>query len=151
MLIGLALIYVYLSFTEVNVYGTIWILVIAFVTTYISFGTRVVNSVVLQIDPVLEEAARTSGATTLRTYFRITTPILRPALVVVWIWVAAHAMRELSAALMLQGADNQVVATFLWGYWTGGETTKAAAVGVVLIMAVLAMGAGWVYSSRRQV
>jgi len=135
-MIGLALIFVYLTFTAVPVYGTIWILVIAFVTCYISFGTRSTNSVLFQISGELEESAHTSGAGWMRTFREITLPLMRPALIAVWIWVAAHAMRELSAALMLQGRDNAVFPTLLWGYWDAGQATVAAAAGVWLIGAL---------------
>jgi iron(III) transport system permease protein len=61
----------------------------------------------------------------------------------------AHAMRELSSALMLQGLNNTVISTLLWEYWSGGEPNKAAAVGVWLILALLLVVTAWQIPMRR--
>ena len=73
-----------------------------------------------------------------------------PALVAVWVWVVAHAMRELSTALMLQGRDNVVLSTLLWDYWSGGVPNKAAAVGVWLIAALVLIVGLWSALARRE-
>lgn len=142
-MIGLALIYVYLTLQFIPIYGTIWIIALACITVYLSFGTRTMNGVMLQMHAELEEAAQTSGASWARTFRRITVPLMRPALLAVWIWVAAHALRELSFALMLQGRSNVVVPTLLWGYWEGGRPTIAAAAGVWLIVALFLLVLFW--------
>lgn len=143
VMIGLALIYVYLTLNFLPVYGTIAILVIAYATSYLSFGTRATNGVLMQFSRDLEEAGQTSGARPLAVFSKITFPMMRPALVGVWVWVAAHALRELSGALMLQGADNAVLPTVLWGYWESGRPTIAAAAGVGLIVAVFLLVCIW--------
>lgn len=132
VLVGLALIYVYLTFQFIPIYGTIWILVIAYVTHYIPFGTRTTNGVIVQIHKELEEAAWLSGASSIISLVRIVIPLMIPALVSVWIWVAAHTLRELSAALLLMSYNNVVLSTLLWGYWENGRIPVAATVGVVL-------------------
>lgn len=142
VLIGMALIYVYL-FLPVPVYGTIWIITIAYVTHYLAYGTRVSNGVMLQIHGDLEEAAHTSGATWLTTFRRVTLPLIQPALVAVWLWVAAHSLRELSAALILQGRRNTVLPVLLFDYWEGGRPTVAAAAGVWLILGLFGFVLAW--------
>jgi iron(III) transport system permease protein len=132
VLVGLALIYVYLTLRFIPIYGTIWILVLAYVTHYMPFGTRTTNGVIVQIHKELEEAAWVSGASFLMSLVRIVIPIMIPALVSVWIWVAAHVIRELSAALLLMSYNNVVLSTLLWGYWENGKIPVAATVGVVL-------------------
>ena len=57
--------------------------------------------------------------------------------------VFAHCLRELTAALLLQGADNATLPTLLYTYWSGGETNKAAAVGVWLVLGLLAVVLIW--------
>jgi len=138
-MIGMALVYVYLTLTFVPIYGTAWILVVAYVTVYLSFASRATGSVLIQLHRDLEEAARMSGATPLATLRRILVPLTLPALLGAWIWVVAHVMRELSTALLLQGDNNTTLAVLLFGYWSGGQPTRAAAVGVwlVAIMAVV--------------
>jgi iron(III) transport system permease protein len=151
VMMGVALIYVYLTLDPViAIYGTVWILVVAYTTEYLSFGNRAAGGVMVQLHPELEEAGRTSGAATLLVLRRITVPLLWPAIAAMWIWVLAHVMRELAIALMLQGRDNQVVTTLLWDYWQGGEATRAAAVGVWLVMSLLVVLVVWqVLAARR--
>lgn len=134
VLMGLALIFVYLTLKFIPIYGTIWIISIAYVTNYMSFGTRTMNGAIVQIHKDLEEASEASGATWFMTFTRITFPLVLPAMMSVWIWVAGHAMRELSAALMLASGRNIMLSTLLWGFWEGGNTPAAATVGVLLIV-----------------
>jgi len=134
VLMGLALIFVYLTLKFIPIYGTIWIIALAYITNYMSFGTRTMNGAMVQIHKDLEEASEVSGATWSVTFRRITFPLVLPAMISVWIWVAGHAMRELSAALMLASGRNIMLSTLLWGFWEGGNTPAAAAVGVFLIL-----------------
>ena len=138
LMLGLALIYVYLTVPFLPVYGTVWILVIAFVTTYLAFGTRTTNAAMFQLHKELEEAAQVSGASRLRTFRSIVIPLILPALLNVFIWVAAHSMRELSAALMLRTSRSVVISTVIWGFWAeDSEMNRAAALGVIMIVILL--------------
>ncbi len=143
VLIATALVYVYLAVKIIPIYGTIWIIAVAYLTIYLSFGSRTMNGVVLQIHPELDEAARMSGAGLLATLRRVIVPLTTPGLAAVWIWVFAHCLRELTAALLLQGADNATLPTLLYTYWSGGEINKAAAVGVWLVLGLLAIVIIW--------
>ncbi len=149
-MIGMALIYVYLTLSAVPVYGTPWILVIAYVTVYLSFTSRAASATMIQLHPELEEAARTSGATPAYAVRRIVLPLMLPALVGAWVWVVAHVMRELSTALLLQGDSNATVSVQLWSYWSGGEPNKAAAVGVWLVVAMTVVTIVWQWLSERR-
>lgn len=142
-MIGMALVYVYLTLSFLPVYGTAWILVIAYVTVYLSFTSRAATASLIQVHPELEEAARTCGAGAGTTLRRIVLPLLLPGLAGAWVWVVAHGMRELSTALLLQGDGNVTVAVQLWSYWAGGEPGKAAAVGVWLVLAMTVVTVVW--------
>jgi iron(III) transport system permease protein len=148
VLIATALIYVYLAVKIIPIYGTIWIIAVAYLTIYLSFGSRAMNGVVLQLHSELDEAARMSGAGLIATVRRIIVPLAAPGLAAVWIWVFAHCLRELTAALMLQGADNATLPALLYSYWSGGETNKAAAVGVWLVIGLLAVVIAWQLLAR---
>ncbi|MCB2030862.1 MAG: iron ABC transporter permease, partial [Rhodoferax sp.] len=149
-MIGMALIYVYLTLSFIPVYGTAWIMVIAYVTVYLSFTSRTANATLIQLHPELEEAARTCGGTPAYTIRRIVLPLMLPALAGAWIWVVAHVMRELSTALLLQGDDNATVAVRLFSYWSGGQPNKAAAVGVWLVVAMTFVTIAWQWLSARR-
>ena len=148
-MIGVALIYVYLSLNFIDIYGSVWIIVVAYVTTYLSFGSRATHGVMAQLHQDLEDAARTSGAGWLRLMRRIIVPLAFPAVLAVWIWVLAHCMRELASALLLQGGDNRTLPVLLWNYWSGGEPNKAAAVGVWLVAALLVVVSLWQFMVER--
>lgn len=137
IVIGLALIYVYLTLDFIPIYATPWILLVAFVTRYIAFGTRTMNAGILQLHKELEEAAQVSGASWGRILFKIIIPLLLPTMVGVAIWVAAHVMRELSMALMLNSPGNMMISPVIWVYWDNGNTPETCALGVMLIFALL--------------
>jgi len=149
-MIGMALIYVYLTLSFIPVYGTAWILVIAYVTVYLSFTSRTASASLIQLHPELDEAARTCGASPATTVRRIVLPLLLPALAGAWVWVVAHVMRELSTALLLQGDENVTLAVQLWSYWAGGEPSKAAAVGVWLVIVMTVITIVWQRLSARK-
>lgn len=149
VMIGVALIYVYLVFAWTGIYGSIWIIVIAYLTTYISFGSRATHGVMTQLHPDLEDAARTSGASWLRSMWRVIVPLTLPAILAVWIWVLAHCMRELSSALLLQGNNNRTIPVLLYNYWSGGQPNRAAAVGVWLVVAMLVVVSLWQFLVSR--
>jgi iron(III) transport system permease protein len=150
VMIGVALITVYLTFTWIPIYGTIWILVVAYVTTFLAYGTRTTNGVLVQLHRDLEEAASVSGAGFWTVLRRIVLPLALPALVAVWVWVFAHAARELSTALMLHGRHNTVISTLMWNFWSGGDGPRAAAVGVWLMLALFLLVGLWQLLVRRQ-
>ena len=147
VMIGVALVYVYITLGAVlPIYGTIWIIALAYLTQYLPFGSRAMSGVMMQLHPELEEAGSTSGAGKLRILRRITFPLVWPAVAAVWIWVLAHALRELSSALMLQGRDNAVIPTLLWDYWSGGEPNRTAAGGLWLTIALRALSRAVAYA-----
>jgi iron(III) transport system permease protein len=143
VLIGTALIYVYISVPILPIYGTIWIITVAHATVYLSYASRATNAAVAQIHNELDEAARMSGAGFVNRMRRIVFPLALPAFGAVWLWVFSHSLRELSAALMLQGVDNGTVTTLLFSFWSQGQPTKSAAIGVWLALILFVfVGAG---------
>jgi iron(III) transport system permease protein len=150
VMIGVALVYVYITLGAVlPIYGTIWIIALAYLTQYLPFGTRATSGVMMQLHPELEEAGSTAGAGRWRVLRRITFPLVWPAVAAVWIWVLAHALRELSSALLLQGRNNPVIPTLLWDYWSGGEPNRTAAGGLWLTVALVLFLVLWRAVSQR--
>ncbi len=130
--IALALMIMFLVL-PVPIYGTIWIIVVALVTRYLAFGSRTMNSAQMQIHPVLEEASSISGAGWGMTNRRILLPLLLPAIVNGWIWVAVHAARELTASLMLYSPNSIVLPTLIWSMWEDGSMAQACVLGLFLV------------------
>jgi iron(III) transport system permease protein len=96
-----------------GLYGSLWILLIAYVGRYIPFGMRTAQISLLQVSRELEEASRVAGGTQLRTLWHITLPLVRPGIVYAWILGMLQAFPEVSASVMLRGPDMDVAATML--------------------------------------
>lgn len=136
--IAIAFIFVFLNppLNNLQLYGTVAVIILALTTHYVAFGTRLMSGALVQISPELEEAGRVGGAGNLRVLGRVTVPILVPTLAAGWIWVAAAAVRAFSTPLILSSTDNQVFGPKVWGLWTSQQFGESAALGVVM-MAVL--------------
>jgi iron(III) transport system permease protein len=137
--VAIALIFVFLNppGNYFRIYGSISILVLGLTVIYIAFATRLMNGAIAQIGKELEEAGRTSGATQLAVMRRITLPLLTPAFIAGWIWVASHAMRSFSVPLVLSSQRNQVIAPEIWRVWQRGYLSEAAAYGVILMIILI--------------
>jgi len=107
------------------------------IVSYIAFGTRLMNSAIVQIQKELEEAAYVCGATSTRTLLAITLPLLFPAFAAGWIWVAVHSLRAFSIPLMLASKKNEVFSVLLWQYWSDGDVPMAATLGVMLVIVLI--------------
>jgi iron(III) transport system permease protein len=137
--VAISLIFVFLNppGNYFRIYGTLSILVLGLTVIYIAFATRLMNGAIAQIGKELEEAGRTSGATQLAVMWRITLPLLLPAFIAGWIWVASHAMRSFSIPLVLSSQRNAVIAPEIWRVWQRGYLSEAAAYGIILMIILI--------------
>ena len=117
----------------VPIYGTIWILVLVYVVARLSYGTRMTNSGMIQIHPELEESARMSGASTAGVMRRVLLPLLTPAMMYAWIWIALLSYRELTLPVVLATGDNQPLSMVVWSYVLTSEYGQASAVAAIMI------------------
>src|SRR5215813_7667501 len=129
----------------------IYDIVPVYAVCWISFGTRVLNSSMIQVHRELEEAAEVGGVPTLRILLKVIVPLIRPGLVYAWIWTSLSAYRELTMAVFLASPRSQVLSTYVWGQWHGGGLGDAAAVAIVM-MAVMSplVATFWVFARRQQ-
>jgi iron(III) transport system permease protein len=140
MVMGLALLWVFLQVDKLGagLYGSLTSLIVAFIIGYMSYGTRVMNAAVLQVHKDLEDAAKVSGAPQWRVFWRVFFPLLQPAFVGVWIWTVLHVVRSAGKPLILtSGAENEVLAVLIWNMWDQGSIEGAAAIGTLLMLALL--------------
>ncbi len=139
IVIALAFTMTFLTFplNQSGIYGTVWIIVLALVTQWVAFGTRIMNGAIIQIHKELEEASYVSKASPFKTVFSITLPLLFPAFASGWIWTAVISMRAFSAPLMLADRKSMVISVMVWGYWSDGYVSIAATMGVLLILVLI--------------
>ena len=140
VVLGVAFLQTYLTL-PIPIYGTIWLLVVAFAVSFLPYAMRYSYPGILQIHPELEESAQTSGASWWRTFVRIVVPLLFPALFGGWIFIFLITVRELSIAALLYTQQSQVVATTILDLWVNGSTSQLSAFAMVVIgvMTPLAM------------
>jgi iron(III) transport system permease protein len=130
---------VFWTYLMTPAYGTIWILVLAFVATYIPFAYRMVDTSIIQIDKSLEEASSLCGASHWRTASQITFKLIRPGILSAWILVFIFSIREISAAILLASPSNKVLSVMSWDYLEFGNVQNAAIIGL-LQTAILILG-----------
>ena len=106
IVLGLAIMIFYLN-VDIGIYGTIWIMFIAYITRFMPYGLRYNTTSMLQIHKELEESAAMSGASWTTTFRRIILPLLKPGLVAGWIYVMIVSIRELSSSILLYSPDTR--------------------------------------------
>jgi iron(III) transport system permease protein len=138
LVMGVALLFVYLRF-PIPIYGTIWILLLAYFTRYMPYGMRYSSSSMYQISNELEECAQTSGASWFQSFRRILLPLLMPGLIAGWIYILTVSVRELSSSILLYTPGNEVLAIRIWEQYQNGQFTELAALGVVMVAILVAL------------
>ena len=138
LVLGLSIMIFYLN-VDVGVYGTMWIMYIAYVTRFMPYGLRYNTTSMLQIHKELEESSAMSGASWFTTFYRIILPLLKPGLVAGFIYVMIVSIRELSSSILLYSPGTEVVSIVIWELWENGQYVELSALGVLFILALLVL------------
>ena len=136
--LGLGILYASLA-VPIGVYGTVWILGIAYLTRFSPQGIRTLSASLIQVDPELELASRVAGASWLTTIRRITLPLVRPALLAAWTLLFVQISLEISMTILLYTPKTATAALNIWFAYFGGDATLAYSMAV--IMATLSFAA----------
>jgi iron(III) transport system permease protein len=139
--LGVALLRFYLA-VPLPVYGTLLILVAAYMTRFMPYGMRFCLAGLLSIHKDLEDGAVASGANAWQTFRRVLLPLLMPPICSAWIYVFLLASRELTTALLLYSPRSEVIAVAIFQLWSNGQITEVAAFSLVItaILVTLALG-----------
>jgi iron(III) transport system permease protein len=138
LVLGLAIMVCYL-YVDIGVYGTLWIMFIAYVTRFLPYGMRYNSTSMLQIHKELEESAAMSGAPWSMTFRRVVLPLLKPGLLAGFIYVMIVSIRELSSSILLYSPGSEVVSIMIWELWQNGQYVELSALGVMLIAALFVL------------
>jgi iron(III) transport system permease protein len=120
-------------------YGTLWILLIAFITIALPAAYQQLQSAFRVVNPDLEEASRILGATRLGTLGRITAPLLRTSVIATWCFIFIGVIRELSAAVMLFTSDTKVISVLIFDLNESGDLGAIAVLGLVMLVFTFAV------------
>jgi len=149
LVIGVAYLWAWIGLPG-GLYGTIWILILAFIARFMPDTMKSLSTSFLQIHRELEEAAWICGKGRVGTIRSIVLPLARPGTVAAMTLLFILAIRELGSSLFLYTSDTMVMAVLLLDYYEGGNTGKAAAFSLVqtILLAVVIGVAGWLSRGR---
>jgi iron(III) transport system permease protein len=139
IVMGIAILKMYLVL-PIPVYGTIWILVLAFTARYLPYGIRFSHSALLGLHKELEEGALAAGASWFQMVRHVVVPLMMPALLAGWIYIFLITFKELSIALLLYSPGSQVVAVTIWELWDNGHVGELAAFSLVITLGTVIVG-----------
>ena len=139
IVLGISLIWLYLNF-PLPVYGTLWIILLAYMIKYMPIVMRIMSASVAQVHPEMEEASMICSSW-LMTLRRVLFPLLRPGLVAGWIWVMSHAFREVNTAILLANQQTRPVGVAMYALWNDGAFGALAAFGVIVALIVFTAAA----------
>jgi iron(III) transport system permease protein len=120
-------------------YGTLWILLIAFVTIALPAAYQQMQSAFRSVHVDLEEAGRILGATRLRTLRDITAPLLRTSVIATWCFIFVGVMRELSAAVILFTSETKVISVLIFDLKESGDLGAIAVLGLAMLVITFAV------------
>ena len=126
----------FLAYTRgpVVLYGTVWILLIAYVTLELPAAYQQLQAAFRGLSPELEEASRILGASRLRTLRNVTAPLLGPSLVATWCFVFVAVVRELSAAVILFTSETKVLSVLIFDLNESGDLAAIAVLGLTMLV-----------------
>ena len=138
LVLGVSIMIFYLTF-DIGIYGTFWIILLAYITRFLPYGLRYSTTSMLQIHKDLEESGGMSGASWLTVFRRIVLPLLKPGLVAGWIYVMIVSIRELSTSILLYSPGNEVISIVIWELWENGQYVELSALSVIFIFMLLVL------------
>jgi iron(III) transport system permease protein len=135
LVFGLGLLWAWLTI-PVPIYGTLWLLGIAYLTVFLPLGMRTMAGVVLQVDRGLEECARVCGASWWHQMRTVTLPLLRPGMVAAWLLIFIAGVRELGVSVFLMGPNAKVIAPSIVNSWLSSSSELSAAMALLQTVTV---------------
>jgi iron(III) transport system permease protein len=115
-------------------YGTLWILLIAYITLAMPAAYQQMQSAFRAVHPELEDASRILGATRLRALWQITAPLLRTSVIATWCFIFVGVIRELSAAVMLFTSQTKVLSVLIFDLNESGDLAAISVLGVFMLI-----------------
>jgi iron(III) transport system permease protein len=139
IVLAIGVILVWSGSLGLNLYNTIWIILIAYVARYVSFAMKSASASLEQVHYSLEEAARSCGASHMDSLRDITIPLIRPGMIAGFFLIFLPAMRELTTSILLYGPFTRTLGVAIYSINSEGNTVQASALAAVAIV-IISMG-----------
>lgn len=121
----------------INLYNTIWIILIAYIGRYVSFAMKSASASLEQVHSSLEEAARSCGASHLESLREITIPLIRPGMIAGFFLIFLPAMREVTTSILLYGPFSRTLGVAIYQTNAEGNTVQASALAAITILIII--------------
>ena len=121
----------------IPIYGTIWALLLAYISLGTPLSVRVMSSAYAQLAFDLEECSRVHGASWLQTMWRIVIALAWPSFAVGWVLIFFGIMRELSASVLLYSVGSEVLSVVLLKLWANGNAEQVSVIGLIMMVMVI--------------
>jgi iron(III) transport system permease protein len=129
-----------------GIYGTLWILLLAYVTAHIPVAMQFVGSALHRIHTDLEDASRIAGRTSAGTVLRIDMPLMRPALIASWLLMYVVILREISLVILLYNPSTVVLSVSLMDVWSSGFYPELAVFSLLLVLGLAPVAVLWKFA-----
>jgi iron(III) transport system permease protein len=130
LIIGLGYLWSWITL-PIGLYGTVWIIIFAYISQFSPQGVRAIAASLVQIHPELEECSRLCGAGMLRTLWKIVVPLAWSGVLAAMILLLVLSFREFATALFLYTSATQVFSLTMFDVWERGSTNLVAAMALI--------------------
>ena len=137
VVVAIGLIIAFSGSYGLNLYNTLWILIVAYTVKYISYAIRNTAASLEQLDSSLEEAGRMSGAGWIKVFFTIVIPILKPTLIASWFLIFIPTFGELTMSIFLVGPHTDTLGTLLFNLQSYDDPQSAAVLATLIVFVIL--------------
>ena len=137
VVIALALIITFSGNYGLNLYSTMWILIVSYLVKYMTMSVRTIAASLSQVSSSLEEAGLNSGAGWLRICKDIIMPLIAPSIVAGWFLIFMPSFYELTMSNLLYGSDTQTIGVLLYELQTHADTQNASVMSVIILIIVM--------------
>lgn len=134
----------------INLYNTVWIILVAYIARYMAFSLKANSAALEQVHDSLVEAARACGASMGQALRDVVLPLVRPGMFAAFFLIFLPALRELTVSIMLYGPTTRTIGVAIYTLNEDGETVRSAALaGVALIIIVLGQSVIKYFQTRK--
>jgi iron(III) transport system permease protein len=121
----------------VNIYNTVWIILVAYIARYMAFSLKANSAALEQVHDSLVEAARACGATMWQALRDIVLPLVRPGMLAAFFLIFLPALRELTVSVLLYGPTTRTIGVAIYTLNEDGETVYSAALAGIALLLII--------------